>query len=166
VEHDASVYTMVLLAEKALTADDVADLTSLHEEETDLRVVALMPGDVERHRFLAAIDDLVLGRFREAAHDVEEPAPAATGEAQAALEVTVARLRATGAEVHGHLTFADPVRTLRTAVEEHQADEVVVLTEPHWVEEALRRDWTSRARHVVGVPVLRLLPHGQRPVRP
>ncbi len=167
MEHDASVYTIVLLAEKALSADDVADLTSLHGKGADLRVVALLPGDAERHRFLAALDDLVLGRFREAAHDVEEREPqAATDEARAALEATVSELRATGAEVHGHLTPADPVRALRAAVDEHEADEVVVLTEPHWVEEALRRDWASRARHYVGVPVLRLLPHGQRPVRP
>jgi nucleotide-binding universal stress UspA family protein len=97
---------------------------------------------------------------------VEEDEPPSTEQARAALDTTVAELRAAGAEVHGHLTPADPVRTLQVAVAEHQADEVVVLTEPHWVEEALRRDWASRARHEVGVPVLRLLPHGQRPVRP
>jgi len=160
------VYTIVLLAEKALTADDVTDLTSLHADENDLRIVALLPADAQPHRFLAALDDLVLGRFREAAHDVEDHDPDASEQARAALETTVAELRAAGAEVHGHLTPADPVRMLRAAVDEHQADEVVVLTQPHWVEEALHRDWTSRARHHVGVPVLRLLPHGQRPVRP
>jgi len=158
------VYTIVLVAEKALTQGDVEDVMGLHEGEDALRFVVLLPADVERHRFVAALDDLVFGRFREAAHEAEHGE--ATEDARAALEETVQRLRSAGAEVHGHLAPADPVKLLRESVTEHDADEVIVLTEPHWVEEALHRDWTSRARHNVGVPVLRLLPHGERPVKP
>ena len=158
------MYTIVLIAEKALSADDVKDVMSLHEGEDVVRFVVLMPADVERHRLIAALDDLIFGRFREAAHEVEHGE--ATEDARAALESTVAELRAAGAEVHGHLTPRDPVKFLRECVSEHQADEVIVLTEPHWVEEAAHRDWASRARHEVVVPVLRLLPHGERPVKP
>jgi len=158
------VYTIVLIAQRALTPEDVEDVTSLHEGEDVVRFVVLLPADVERHRFIAALDDLVFGRFREAAHEVEHGE--ATEDARAALEATVAGLRAAGAEVHGHLAPRDPVKLLRECVTEHEADEVIVFTEPHWVEEAVRRDWASRARHAVGVPVLRLLPHGERPVKP
>ncbi len=45
---------------------------------------------------------------------------------------------------------------LREVVEENRADEVLVLTSPHFVEEFFHRDWASRARHEVGVPVLKL----------
>ncbi|MGH8986963.1 MAG: indole-3-glycerol phosphate synthase [Acidimicrobiia bacterium] len=158
------MYTIVLIAEKALASDDVADVTSLHEGEDAVRFVVLMPAEPERHRFITALDDVVFGRFREAAHEVEHGE--ATEDARTALETTVAGLRAAGAEVHGHLAPRDPVKLLRECVAEHEADEVIVLTEPHWVEEAVHRDWASRARHEVGVPVLRLLPHGERPVRP
>ncbi|MFC7471532.1 hypothetical protein ACFQVA_34495 [Actinomadura keratinilytica] len=34
-----------------------------------------------------------------------------------------------------------------------------MLTEPHYVEEFFHRDWATRARHKVGVPVLRLYSH-------
>jgi len=33
------------------------------------------------------------------------------------------------------------------------------MTEPHYVEEFFHRDWASRARHKVGVPVLKLFAH-------
>ena len=41
------------------------------------------------------------------------------------------------------------------------ADEVIVLTDPHYVEEFFHRDWASRARHKVGVPVLKLFSHSK-----
>ena len=43
--------------------------------------------------------------------------------------------------------------------ERHGADEVIVLTAPHLIEEFFHRDWASRARHKVGVPVLKLFAH-------
>lgn len=46
-------------------------------------------------------------------------------------------------------------------VDEVGADEVIVLTDPHYVEEFFHRDWASRARHKVGVPVLKLFSHSK-----
>ncbi len=52
------------------------------------------------------------------------------------------------------MTQDDPIPALRRAVREHGAREVVVVTAPHAVEDTLHRDWASRARDEVGVPVL------------
>jgi hypothetical protein len=53
----------------------------------------------------------------------------------------------------------NPLDILRGVVGENNADEVIVLTSPHFVEEFFHRDWASRARHTVGVPVLKLFAH-------
>ncbi|KJY24738.1 indole-3-glycerol phosphate synthase, partial [Streptomyces katrae] len=50
---------------------------------------------------------------------------------------------------------------LKDVVDETGADEVIVLTAPHFVEEFFHRDWASRARHKVGVPVLKLFAHNE-----
>ena len=67
--------------------------------------------------------------------------------------------RERGAEAVGEVIEEDPLEVLGSVVEQTGADEVIVLTAPHLVEELFHRDWASRARHRVGVPVLKLLAH-------
>ena len=59
----------------------------------------------------------------------------------------------------GRVVADNPLDMLRTVVADTRADEVIVLTSPHFVEEFFHRDWASRARHQVGVPVLKLFAH-------
>jgi hypothetical protein len=155
------MYRIVLLLEKALSDLDVAEVTTLHEGVGPQSFLVLIPADTEHNRFVEMLDDLVLGRLREAAHDSGGSGrlAQATARARAALDASVAALRAAGVEAAGKVTPDDPLRSLTEAVRTHEADEVIVLTEPHLVEEALHRDWASRARHEVGVPVLKLLAH-------
>jgi hypothetical protein len=37
---------------------------------------------------------------------------------------------------------------------EGETQEVIIVTSPHAVEDTFHRDWASRAREVLGVPVL------------
>lgn len=78
-----------------------------------------------------------------------------------ALEVSLAALRASGARAEGRLIENHPLEELKALVMEIAADEVIVLTDPHYVEEFFHRDWASRARHKVGVPVLKLFSHSK-----
>jgi hypothetical protein len=59
----------------------------------------------------------------------------------------------------GEVVESHPIELMKSVVEQTHADEVIVLTAPHLVEEFFHRDWTSRARHKVGVPVLKLFAH-------
>jgi len=157
------MYTIVLLAEKALSDIDVTQVTGLHQETGSQSFVVLVPADSENRRFVEMLNDIALGRLREAAEDVEEPEPTvqkATTQAETALAASVAALKAAGVDAVGEVTPDNPIGALKSAVERHKADEVIVLTDPHFVEEFLHRDWASRARHTVGVPVLKLLAHG------
>ncbi|MDX2546589.1 indole-3-glycerol phosphate synthase [Streptomyces sp. WI04-05B] len=156
------MFTSVLMIEKALTSADVEFVTTLHGDEDVAFHVLLQPRGDQADRLLRAIDDIALGELDEAAHERETPEgkdAAAMGEQ--ALEVSLAALRAAGHEAEGRIVEDHPLDALRALVDEIEADEVIVLTDPHYVEEFFHRDWASRARHKVGVPVLKLFSHSK-----
>ncbi len=149
--------TTVLLTEDALSDHDVERLAHLHEPEP-VRVHVLVPVDTRHSRLVEALDDLALGRLREAVTDSgAQPPEQARVRAQADLERSVSALRLAGVEAQGALVGDDPVDDVVRVVEELDADEVVVVTQPHLVEETLRRDWASRLRSAVQRPVLHVV---------
>jgi hypothetical protein len=154
------VFTSVLMIEKALTSADVEFVTTLHGTEPVSFRVLLQPRGEQADRLLRAIDDVALGEIDEAAHETQPPAGLdAADEAERALQVSLAALHAAGTEADGRLVRDHPLDAVRSLVQETRADEVIVLTDPHYVEEFFHRDWASRARHRVGVPVLKLFSH-------
>lgn len=154
------VFTSILLIEQELVSADVQFVTSLHDDKT--RFVVLMQPRATENRLLRAVDDIALGELNHAVREVEEPVgEEARSLAVRALERSVRSLRAAGSESMGQLVDGHPLTVLRSVVEETRADEVIVLTAPHLVEELLHLDWGNRARGKVDVPVLKLYAHGQ-----
>lgn len=101
-------------------------------------------------------------------HDVDrlaslhEPEPVsievvARAEAQQAVADSVEALRAAGLQAEARSAGHDVVEAVRALAEEVGADEVVVITEPHLINDALHRDWASRIRGEVALPVLHFL---------
>ncbi|GGN37235.1 indole-3-glycerol phosphate synthase [Streptomyces kronopolitis] len=153
------MFTSVLMIEKPLTPADVEFVTTLHGDDRISFVVLMQPRG-KQDVLLRAIDDVALGEFDDAVREGEEPGgERAEAPAEVALAHTLGALRATGAEAVGQVVEDHPLDLLRSIVEETGADEVIVLTTPHFVEEFFHRDWASRARHMVGVPVLKLFSH-------
>lgn len=153
------MFTTVLMIEKPLVSDDVELVTTLHGDEPVSFVVLMQPrGDQDR--LLRALDDVALGELEDAVHESEEPEGSeALQPARLGLEHSLRALRETGAEAVGHIIERHPLDLLTSMVAQTDADEVIVLTAPHLVEEFFHRDWASRARHKVGVPVLKLFAH-------
>nr|WP_223188448.1 indole-3-glycerol phosphate synthase [Streptomyces sp. TRM68416] len=150
------------MIEKALTSADVEFVTTLHGDEPVSFHVLLQPRGDQADRLLRAIDDVALGELDEAARERLTPeGEAAKPFGEQALEVSLQALRASGNEAEGQLIEDHPLDALKTLVESTGADEVIVLTDPHYVEEFFHRDWASRARHKVGVPVLKLFSHSK-----
>ncbi|RBM20708.1 indole-3-glycerol phosphate synthase [Streptomyces sp. PT12] len=153
--------TTVLMIEKPMVPTDVELVTTLHGEEA-LSFVVLMQPRGDQDRLLRALDDVALGELGEAVRESDVPEGGdAVGPARHALEVSLSALRATGADAVGRVVEEHPIDVLTSVVRETEADEVVVLTAPHYVEELFHRDWASRARHKVGVPVLKLFAHAE-----
>ncbi|NBE51911.1 indole-3-glycerol phosphate synthase [Streptomyces boluensis] len=149
------------MIEKPLSSVDVEFVTTLHGDQPVSFVVLMQPrGDQDR--LLRALDDVALGELDEAVHEGEEPeGQDATRPAARALEHSLRVLRDAGSEAVGQLVEDHPIDLLKSVSDETNADEVIVLTAPHYVEEFFHRDWASRARHKVGVPVLKLYAHSE-----
>jgi len=153
------VFTTVLMIEKPLVPADVELVTTLHGDEPVSFVVLMQPrGDQDR--LLRAIDDVALGELDKAVREGRQPEGGnALLPAERALSHSLTALRDAGSEAIGEVVESHPIELLKSVVEQTHADEVIVLTAPHLVEEFFHRDWTSRARHKVGVPVLKLFAH-------
>lgn len=154
-----SVFTTVLMIEKPLVSADVELVTTLHGDDPVSFVVLMQPrGDQDR--LLRALDDIALGELEEAVGEGDEPEDEeALHPAERALDYSLKGLRESGSEAMGQVIEEHPLDVLQSVVEQTHADEVIVLTAPHLVEEFFHRDWASRARHKVGVPVLKLFAH-------
>ncbi|MFB7636198.1 indole-3-glycerol phosphate synthase [Streptomyces sp. NPDC056149] len=153
------MFTSVLMIEKPLTPADVEFVTTLHGDDRVSFVVLMQPRG-KQDVLLRAIDDVALGEFEDAVREGEEPGgTSAALPAEQGLSHTLQALRAAGAEAVGQVVEDHPLDLLKSVVDETGADEVIVLTTPHFVEEFFHRDWASRARHKVGVPVLKLFSH-------
>lgn len=156
------MFTSVLMIEKALTSADVEFVTTLHGDETVAFHVLLQPRGDQADRLLRAIDDVAMGELDEATREGETPeGEEAASQGERALEVSLIALRGSGSTAEGRLIEDHPLDELKTLVDQVEADEVIVLTDPHYVEEFFHRDWASRARHKVGVPVLKLFSHSK-----
>ncbi|UZJ33712.1 indole-3-glycerol phosphate synthase [Streptomyces endophytica] len=153
------MFTSVLMIEKPLTPADVEFVTTLHGDDRVSFVVLMQPRG-KQDVLLRAIDDVALGEFDDAVREGAEPGGAQAGApAEVGLSQTLQALRGAGAQAVGQVVEDHPLDLLRSVVDETGADEVIVLTTPHFVEEFFHRDWASRARHKVGVPVLKLFSH-------
>jgi hypothetical protein len=150
--------TVVVLTEDTLTSADVEHITALHDGE-DVGYRVLVPADTERNLLVSVVDHLGLGELRQALDDVlgREPEPAQARAAAAdQLDGSVAAFRAAGAEADGAVVDDDPIPALTTQVAGGGVREIVVVTYPHAVEDTFHRDWASRARDELRVPVLHL----------
>jgi len=150
--------TVVVLTEETLLDTDVAQIVR-HYAERDVRFEVLVPADTERNVLREVINDLGLLDLREAWDDLTDPDPddrEARVEAAEALRLSLALLEAAGATADGVVVQDDPLPALTQAVANHRAAEVVVVTKPKMLDDTFRRDWASRAREALGVPVLHL----------
>ena len=127
---------IVILTEQALGAGDAGRILALHEGE-DLDYHVLVPADTERNLLVDVIDHLSMLHLR------------------AALDAVRGREQSgDAARVTAEQSLQSSLEAVKAEVERLGAREVVVVTRPHAVEDTFHRDWASRARDELGVPVL------------
>ena len=159
------MYTILLLTEETLGDHDVTRIAQLHGDEP-VRVHLLVPADSAHHGLVEALDEVALGRLREALDDsADAPVQQAEQDAMHAVNASIEALRAVGIEALGSVTGDDPTAAAVEAIRKYDVDEVIVVTSPHLVEESLRRDWASRLRDKVDLPLLHFVAGTDRVVR-
>ena len=146
------VQSRVVLAERALSPADAERLVALHDPDRPA-VRVLVPVGGKRNVLVDVLDHLSLLELREAVGAVAGHAERTPEQAEADVRATVTALQGLGCEASGEVVTQDPVSALETEVRAG-AEEVVIVTTPHAVEDTLHRDWASVARDRLGVPVL------------
>jgi hypothetical protein len=150
------VFTIVTLTENALMPHDVQRVAHLHDPEP-VRVHLVVPVDTERNRLVETFDNVALSvaHLGRPDRDADEPtAEAAEAAARSALDASIAALTEAGVETTGDLAPDDPVGRVAAVARGLDADEIIVVTDQHLLEESLHRDWASRLRDEAGRPVL------------
>jgi len=143
-----------MVTEEALGGHDVSRVAQLHGDEP-VMVHLLVPADTKHNALIEALDEVALGRLRDALDDSDDASPAqAEQDAMHAVNASIEALREAGIEARGSVTGDNPVPAAIEAAKTFDVDEVIVVTPPHLVEEMLHRDWASRLRDKVGVPLL------------
>jgi hypothetical protein len=150
------VYTILLLTETTLREHDVQRIAQLHGTE-EISIHLLVPADAPHNRLIEALDEIALGRLRDALDDDDQTPQEAEQEAMHAVNASVDLLAAAGLPAHGSVTGSDPVPAAVEATRRDDSDEIIVVTPPHLVREALHRDWASRLRDEVSLPVLHVV---------
>lgn len=147
--------TIIVLTEEALSDYDVSKIGELYAGAS---FHVLVPADTERNVISDFINHLSLFELREAWDALTERTEPreARQEADEALAATLRELAEAGLEAEGHVVADDPLPAVTQAVNNLDADELVVVTRPHAVEDTFHADWASRAREELGLPVLHL----------
>lgn len=148
------VQCLVVLAERALSPADVDRLVALHDPERPA-VRVLVPAGRRRNVLVDVLDHLSLLELRGALGAVQRHVERTPDQAEADVRATVTALQGLGCEASGEVVTQDLVQALEAEVRAG-AEEVVIVTTPHAVEDTLHRDWASVARERLGVPVLHL----------
>ncbi|TQM62074.1 hypothetical protein [Humibacillus xanthopallidus] len=156
-ESNPPVPTVILVVtEEPLKPVDVDKIIALHEEESATYRV-LVPADTERNMLSSFLNHLSLFEMKEALDSLRPvDRDEAHADAQSALDTTLAEFAAHGVPATGEITADDPLPTLVEEVARLGASEVVVVTEPQAVEDTFHRDWASKARESLGLPVLHM----------
>jgi hypothetical protein len=149
---------MLVLTETALDAHDVQRLATLHAPE-EVRAHVVIPSGTDQSTLDQIVDDIARTDLDELAEDVD---PQTTDEqevatAQQALNQSVRSLSDVGVTASGSLVPKAPVSRVAELAISESVDEIIVITEPHLVTDVLRRDWATRLRHKVHLPVLHFI---------
>jgi hypothetical protein len=144
----------IVLTEVPLKDLDVTRITALHEgDEPAFRV--LVPADTKRNVLVSVLNHLSLFEMREALESLKPiNRKAAHTDAEETLAESLRVLHEAGVQATGAVTDDDPLPTLEAEVARIQAGEVIIVTEPHAVQDTFHTDWASEARERLGVPVL------------
>ena len=151
------MYTILLLAEETLHDHDVTRVASLHGDD-EVTVHVLVPADAEHNRLIEALDEVALGNLRDALDD-DDPSPGAGRAGRHARRQRVGRpvhrCRRRRQRARSPGPTRCPPRSRRLAL--YDADEIIVVTPPHPLEDGLHRDWASRLRDKLKLPVLHII---------
>ncbi|GAB4099558.1 hypothetical protein [Sinomonas halotolerans] len=149
---------ILILTEVALGPSERAAVEKLlGDGGTPLEV--LVPAGRKRRLVVDFLDHLSMLEFGKAVDGLTDRGPdaeTARSTAAAALADSLAALEGLGSPVTGSVVEGDPVLALADRASSSSAEQAVVVTLPHAVEDTFHTDWANQAQRRLGIPVLHL----------
>ncbi len=152
---------ILILTEVALGPSERDAIEGLLTGEGQLSVLeVLVPAGRKRRLVVDFLDHLSMLEFSKAVEGLSDsgrPEPAvARSSAQSALDTSIAALQGLGDQVSGSVIEGDPVQALADRAAATGAEQAVVVTLPHAIEDTFHTDWANQAQRKIGIPVLHL----------
>ncbi len=159
-------YNVLVLAEQALSQADAEEVVSLHDGIDEPRHYhVLIPCENAAARVESALGALAASEVLAAPPvlsgdlDAEQAQKEIDAHAKSDVGVSIAALDRAGHAATGEFSSEDPIDALARVADQRKADEVIVMTRHHVIQEMLHLDWSHKARRRLGVPVLHLVEH-------
>lgn len=118
----------------------------------------LVPAQLRQPQWMEFLDRLTLLQFTEAV-DVfsssEKGPQTLEAQAQEILDESLEVLRGAGLTASGRTSTGDPVEAMAEEIREG-AEQALIITDPHPVQDTLNIGWSNTAEKTLGVPVLHL----------
>ncbi|MCP3425731.1 hypothetical protein NBM05_06810 [Rothia sp. AR01] len=152
--------TVLVVTEAILGPTDIENIDAFapREEDETTEIRLMVPAAMKKNLWLEFLDQLALLDFREAVDVVtsaEKGPQTLESEARAILDASVEELRAQGYSVRGRTAVGDPLAAMQEEVSDG-AEQVLIITDPHPVEDTFNIHWSNKAERTLGVPVLHL----------
>ncbi|GAA2196807.1 hypothetical protein [Sinomonas flava] len=149
---------ILILTEVALGPSERKAVEGLLENGV-ARLEILVPAGRKRRLVVDFLDHLSMLEFGKAVGGLTDKGPgpeSARALAQTALATSLAALEGLGTDVSGSIIEGDPVQALADRASATAAEQAVVVTLPHAIEDTFHTDWANQAQRRLGIPVLHL----------
>ena len=149
---------ILILTEVALGPSERKAVTGLLESSS-APLEVLVPAGRKRRLIVDFLDHLSMLEFGKAVDGLTDKGPGpeeAHLVAETALATSIAALEGLGDGVTGTVVDGDPVQALAERAAGSGAEQAVVVTLPHAIEDTFHTDWANQAQRKLGIPVLHL----------
>ena len=152
---------LLVVTEAILGETEIENINIVRSgEDPDARddIHVIVPTEMNKRLWLEFLDQLALLDFEEAFRVVShaEKGPATLrADAEKILEGSLQTLSDAGLPGRGRVVEGEPLRAMREEVDDG-IDQVLIITEPHPVEDTLNIHWSNTAEKTLGVPILHL----------
>lgn len=147
---------IIIVTECSLTETDIKNLLSLYKKSSHTFSIIQKPKE-SKNMLLEILDHLMLLDLKEMLHDITKKnkhTNVKEEDVAKSLDDTIKILEKYHLNFTAKTTNLNPLVAIEEEMKLATTEAVVIITQPHAVEDSLHKDWASKAQKKLGIPVL------------
>lgn len=147
---------IIVVTECPMTKTDVKNLLSLYKS-SEYSFSIIQPPQESKNLLVEILDHLMLLELKEILNDVSQKnkfSQTTEKSAENNLETTIKILEKYKINFTAQITKLNPIVAIAEEMKKTFATAVVIITQPHAVEDSFHTDWASKAQKKLGIPIL------------